>query len=144
MSKHTVFIQMDSGKLINPKPLKTILSSLQDGKYKVDISTMNIRSLNQNSYYWLIITDYVQPALYNLGWSDIKTKEAAHEFVADLFLKQKQINEQTFEQKTRTRSTTELTKEEFNIYLEEIWRWAAEYLSISIPAPNEQFVLYKQ
>lgn len=54
------------------------------------------------------------------------------------------VNEETGEEKTRIRSTTELTKIEFNTYLEEIWQWAAEYLSITIPAPNERFVLYQE
>ena len=88
-----------------------------------------------------MLTDYVQPALYSEGWREIKTKEDAHQFVADMFLKVKLINEETGEMRERIKSTTELTKEQFNVYLEEIWQWAAEYLSITIPAPNEQTLI---
>jgi len=143
MAKYLCIARIEGGKIQNPKAVKTLFEALKDGKYKVEISPLNTRSLNQNSYYWMMLTEYVQPALYDIGWSDIKTKEAAHEFVAGLFLKRKIINEQTWEETQRVKSTTELSKTEFNEYLEDIWKWAAEYLSITIPAPNEQFTLYE-
>lgn len=132
---------MKGGHVQNRKPLTLLFQMLKDGKYKVEVSEINKRSLNQNAYYWLIITDYIQPALYAEGWEKIKTKEDAHEFVSDLFLKVKVWNEKTGEMKELPRSTTDLTKEEFNIYLNEIWQWAAEYLSINIPEPNQQTIL---
>lgn len=143
MGKHFCILSISEGAIQNPKAIRTLVNSLKDGKYKIEISPLSTRSLSQNAYYWMMLTEYVQPALYDAGWRDIKNKEAAHEFVADLFLKVKLINEETGEMKERTRSTTELSKTEFNTYLEEIWQWAAEYLSVSIPAPNEQFVLYE-
>ena len=144
MAKHFCILSIAENKIQNPKTIRTLIDSLKDGKYKLEISSMTTRSLSQNGYYWMMLTEYVQPALYDLGWSDIKTKEAAHEFVCSLFLKTKIINETSGEEIERVRSTTELSKIEFNTYLEEIWRWAAEYLSIAIPAPNEQFVLYDE
>jgi hypothetical protein len=143
MAKYLCIARIEGGKIQNPKAVKTLFEALKDGKYKVEISPVNTRSLNQNHYYWLIMTDYVQPALYDAGWSDIKNKDAAHEFVKSLFLKTKFTNENSGEVVERIKSTAELTKTEFNEYLEDIWRWAAEYLSITIPAPNEQFALYE-
>lgn len=143
MAKYFCIARVEGGKIQNPKAIKTLIEALKDGKYKFEISSLNTRSLSQNSYYWLILTDYIQPALYNAGWADIKTKEAAHEFVADLFLKVKIINENTLEEKIRVKSTTELNKEDFNIYLEDIRRWSSEYLSTVVPEPNQQFVLYE-
>jgi hypothetical protein len=40
-------------------------------------------------------------------------------------------------------STAELNVPGFNDYIERICRWAAEYLSISIPSPNEQYQEFK-
>lgn len=144
MAKYLCILSISESKIQNPKAVRTLIDSLKDGKYKLEITPVSDRSLNQNAYYWLMLTDWVQPALYEAGWSDIKNKEAAHEFVCSLFLKVKIINETSGETIERVRSTTELSKLEFNAYLEEIWRWAAEYLSIAIPAPNEQFVLYQE
>ncbi len=111
---------------------------LKAGRYKATIAKAKQRSLQQNDYYWLILTEYVQPALYDAGWREIKSKHDAHEFTRSMFLKEKIVNEVTGEVIERTKSTTELTTIQFMEYLEEIWQWAAEYLSITIPAPNTQ------
>lgn len=137
MKKDFAIITIKDGIIQNRKALKELFT-VKDGKYKVELSKINKRSLNQNSYYWLMLTEYVQPGLYDQGWSHIKSKEDAHEFVADLFLKVKVVNEETGEMKERIKSTTELSKTDFNVYLEEIWQWAAEYLTITIPSPNQQ------
>jgi hypothetical protein len=143
MAKHLCILNIRDRKITNPKAIKTLVESLRDGKWKVEISTLDTRSLDQNAYYWMMLSEYVQPGLYNAGWSDVKTKEDAHFFVGNLFLKVKMINEQTGDVMERIRSTTDLSKMEMNAYWEEIWQWAAEYLGITIPAPNEQFTLYE-
>jgi hypothetical protein len=139
----STIIHIEDGKLINRTAVAAAFSILHDGKYKMELSSYKIRSLSQNNYYWQMIENYIQPGLYDLGWRDIKSKEAAHDFVRELFLKIKIINEQTGEEMERIKSTTELTTTQFNEYLEEIWQWAAEYLLISIPAPNEQLSFYE-
>lgn len=135
-------LHFNHGTLLNRTTGKKFFGQLH-GKYLIEAAKFNKRSNPQNSYYWLMLTMYVQPALYEAGWDNIKTKDDAHEFVAEMFLTVKMTNEKTGESKPRVRSTTELTKEEFNIYLEEIWRWAAEYLGITIPSPNEQLDMYE-
>lgn len=140
MAKSFTIIHIKDGILQNRKAVKILFDSLKDGRHKLEVTEINKRSLNQNAYYWLILTEYIQPALYNEGWSDIKTKEDAHVFVSDIFLKRKSVNEATGEIKELPISTTELTKADFNIYLNDIWRWAAEYLSINIPEPNQQTI----
>jgi hypothetical protein len=120
------------------KKLFDLWKELKEGKWSLEAKSLTKRSLQANAYYWLILTEYVQPALYECGWREVKTKEDAHHFVAKLFLKVKMVNENTFEESERVKSTTELTKEEFQIYLEEIRQWGAEYMNIYIPEPNEQ------
>lgn len=143
MAKFLCILNLRDRKITNPKAIKTLIESLKDGKWKVEISTLDTRSLDQNAYYWQMLSEYVQPGLYHMGWSDIKTKEDAHIFVGKLFLTVKMVNETTGEVMERVRSTTDLSKMEMSAYWEEIWRWSAEYLGIAIPAPNEQFVLYE-
>lgn len=119
------------------KKLFDLWEQLKTGKWSIEAKSLTKRSLQANAYYWLILTDYVQPALYECGWREVKTKDDAHHFVAKLFLKVKMVNENTWEETERIKSTTELTKEEFQIYLEEIRQWAAEYMNIYIPEPNQ-------
>lgn len=113
-------IHVEGGHIENLTSFTKWLRNLKDGKHLLECSPYNKRSLPQNNYYWQMLSLYVQPALYNEGWQQIKTKEDAHIFVADLFLKVKMINETTGEVRERTKSTTELSKEEFNVYLQEI------------------------
>ena len=142
MSKE-IFIRIDDSKQWNnTKVLWDYLRTLGNGKYKITISKADKRSLQQNNYYWEILDEYVQPLLYELGWEHVKNKEAAHEFMCSLFLKVSDVNIQTGEMKERIRSTTELTKIEFSTYLEEIWKWAAEF-GVVIPSPNEQLTIVK-
>lgn len=133
----------EDGLMVNTKPIEKVRKQLKAGKYEVIFKRVNKRSNQANRYYWFMLTHYVQPGLYDAGWSDIKTKDDAHIFVANMFLKVKMVNENTGEIMERVRSTTELSKEETSVYWEEIWRWSAEYLGVVIPAPNEQFVLYE-
>jgi hypothetical protein len=143
MIKKFCILNIEQDKEPNIKPLLKILPELRVGKYEVEFKHITKRSLNSNKYYWLIMDRYVQPALYDAGWNDIKNKDAAHEFVKSLFLKTKFTNESSGEVVERIRSTTELTKAEFNEYLEDIKMWAAQYLGVAIPDPNQQFVLYE-
>lgn len=143
MAKFLCILNIRDKKILNPKAIKTLVESLKDGKWKVEISTLDKRSLDQNAYYWLMLSDYVQPGLYNMGWSDVKTKEDAHFFCGNMFLKVKMVNEQTGDVMERIRSTTDLSKMEMSAYWEDIWRWSAEYLGVVIPEPNSQFTLYE-
>jgi hypothetical protein len=119
------------------KKLFELWEELKAGKWSIEASEITKRSLPQNKYYWQILTHYVQPGLYNLGWREIKTKDDAHYFIAKIFLKVKMVNEKTGEETEKIRSTTDLTKEEFQIYCEEIRQWGSEYLGVYIPEPNE-------
>lgn len=139
-------IRSIDGKPASQKKIADLFAQLKgkDGAYKLELSTFGKRSLNANAYYWMILTDYVQPALYDVGWREVKTKDDAHIFVTNLFLKTKMVNEQTWEETTRVKSTASLSVKEFGEYLEEIIQWAAEYLSIEIPPPAKQLALTYQ
>jgi hypothetical protein len=140
MSKEFIIRKDGMGKW-KTNALRDYLNELPEGKYKIVVQKADKRSNDQNSYYWQILELYVYPGLYDLGWRQIKSKEDAHDFMREMFLKTKEINNETGEERMRIKSTTELTKMQFSEYLQEIWQWAAEYLSITIPAPNEQLKL---
>lgn len=139
--KHFIITRIEDGVISNISKLVKLCAPLKDGTYEFSVKHISKRSNSQNAYYWAILTDYVQPALYDQGWNDIKTKDDAHFFVSDLFLKTRVVNEQTGEVKERIKSTTELSKEDFGVYLEEIWAWSAEYLGVAIPSPGESLTM---
>lgn len=142
MKKDFTIVRIIDGGIDNIKGIVNLFVGVPDGKYIVERSRYNKRSNQQNAYYWMILTDYIQPALYNEGWREIKDKEDAHAFVSNLFLKVKIVNEISGDTTERVKSTTELNKAQFNEYLEEIWQWAAEYLQITIPEPNQQLQFF--
>lgn len=141
MNKVWCIIRKENGEIANKKIIRRLFDQLKDGRYLVSVERADKRSLSQNRYYWLMLTEYIQPALYDFGWEDIKTKENAHDYLCEKFLRVRIVNEATGEMRERTKSTTELTKEEFDVYLEDIWRWSAQELEVAIPGPNEQTMM---
>lgn len=128
---------IESGKISNPQEIKKLFAELQDGIYLVRVATRKARSLDQNEYYWGVVCDMVRDALNDSGYREVKTPEDAHEIMKMLFLKKKKYNRKNGRTTQTIGSTTTLTTVEFNIYIDEIIQWAAEYLSIQIPLPNE-------
>lgn len=96
------------------------------------------RTNPQNRYYFGVVVVLIAAALKEAGWEPATcTKEVVHEMLKREFLTvDEHVKDGVFLK--RTRSTTELTTEEFSTYIEHCARFAAENLSVTIPAPNEQ------
>jgi len=86
------------------------------------------RTNEQNRYLWGVVYKYISE---EIGYEP----EQVHELMKFKFLKIEILVKGNPE--TVIRSTTDLSTEEFNQYVERIVRWAAEFLSVSIPEPNE-------
>jgi len=97
------------------------------------------RSTQQNNYYRGVIVPMVRDALRENGY-EILTMNDAHEVCRALFLKC-DIANNNGEFVTIIRSTTDLSTSEMMEYHAKIQQWAAEYLSINIPDPNQQLEL---
>lgn len=131
-----------NNQIVNLPRFLNRLSELPDDSYFVEIKPAGNRTNTQNNYYWQILGEYIQPGLYNLGYRMITTKELAHEFCRTLFLKKDIVNENTGEVGGFIiESTSNLSKQQFTQYVENIIQMAAEYLGISIPEPNQQIEL---
>jgi hypothetical protein len=88
----------------------------------------NRRSLNLNSYYWAVVVRLVSN---DLGYD----KEEAHEILKSMFLRTKyQIKGIWVD---GMKSTTKLSNQEMNDYIEEVKRFASSSLGLYIPDPNE-------
>lgn len=84
----------------------------------------------------------VKDGLREIGYNEVRTNDDAHEVLKHLFLKKNYANESTGEVITVPGSTANLKTYEFNQFLEDIWQWAATYLNIQIPQPNEQTQMF--
>lgn len=99
----------------------------KDGKFTIEVrKSAEIRSLNQNRYYRGVVIPYL---IETFGYEP----EEMHQIMAAMFLMY--LKEGTIQEFVR--STTTLSKAEFEDYLEKIRRWAFSEQGIKIPLPNE-------
>jgi hypothetical protein len=130
------YINKRNGDWKGTSLMSEVYKTLPDGAYIATIKSTKIRTNPQNQYYWGVVVPKVYDALRDAGFDAVKTKDDAHEIMKALFLKVKEekggINIE------KILSTTELTTIGFAQFLMNIFQWAAEYLGIAIPEPNEQ------
>lgn len=135
------FIHIKESKVSNRQVLQKAFTGLNDGCYLVKVDKANKRSLNQNAYYHGVVVPLVMEGLKDIGYNEIKTLSDAHECLKYLFLKKQIPNESTGEVIEILGSTAKLTTTEFNLFIDQVIRWAAEYLNVQILLPNEQMQL---
>ena len=87
------------------------------------------RSKSQNSYLWGVVYTLIAESTGH-------TTEEVHDACKEMFLPRKFINIGNHEVQT-SKSTTELTTDEFEKYLQQVRAWADTGLGIRIPLPNE-------
>jgi hypothetical protein len=127
--KMTIFNRQDLLDTCNRIGELDILITIEERKRK--------RTNNQNSYYWAVLVPCVRQGLLDLGHE--LTLEEVHEFLKVKFNSKSIIDESTGEVLAVIGgSTTNLDTFDFGQYFEAIIRWAAEYLGVEIPYPNEQ------
>lgn len=137
----TVNFTIREGRLLQNPALKKAFE-LADGSYEMTIKKKDIRSLQQNRYYFGICVKMVQEALIEKGY-DVSLEET-HDWLKAKFNFLEIVNEQTGEVDRIPRSTTSLNKDEFARYIGKIQQFAAESLDIVIPDPGEQMMLEYQ
>lgn len=136
-------LHINDGTITNTGAVRKFFNELRDGKYLVKITSIKRRSLSQNNFYWAVVCELVKDALREAGYQEVKTKDDAHEIMKTLFLKKKIVNVNTDEVIEIPGSTAELTTVKFMEYIEEISKWAAEYLGLVIPEPSSQSKLFQ-
>lgn len=127
-------------QIANKRIVANAFTQLEDGNYHLEIKPRNIRSNQQSRYYWGCMIPMVFQGLIEVGYNEVKTFNDTHEIIKSLFLKKKIANENGPELELNL-STTSLTTIEFNLLIEQIQQWAAEFLGIYIPSPNEQLTI---
>lgn len=100
------------------------------------------RSNNQNSFYWGVVIPIVQNGLLD-ATGELRSAENIHyNILQKMFAPEREIANvdtgQFFHEKI---SSSEMTTTQFMEYVMEIQKWAAEFLGIDIPNPNEEMML---
>lgn len=137
MTELRYFGTVQSGKLTiaGRSELLQDLRSFEGDTVEVIIRKSGRRSNQQNRYYWSAVVPIIRAELRNQGVS--MTAEQTHDLLKYRFLKIEYCTADGVLIES-IGSTTKLSKEEFNNYIEEVRQWAAEFLSVQIPEPNEQ------
>jgi hypothetical protein len=101
------------------------------------------RTDQQNKWLWAGIYTPIHAALYNLG-NDHLNVEDIHEMMLEMFAPRiDTVNPQTSEiLHGKIIRSSDMDKEQFSAYCEQIRKWAAEFLGIDIINPDE-FILQK-
>ena len=124
--------------LNNRKRLQTDLLKFKGCTVEIIIKKKNTRSTKQNSYYHGVVVAEVRHGLLEIGYQ--MTNDETHEFLKQKFNNTQIVNKDGVVIDV-PRSTTELNTTEFSEYVERIARFAAEYLSVVIPMPNQDLTL---
>jgi hypothetical protein len=109
-----------ANKFLPDVPLKVIISKLTKEK---------VRSLEQNNYYWGVVLKILAEFFGYIGPGE---KEDLHNELRSMFLvRVGRLGKPVVE------STTKLSTEIFERYLEAIRTWAKNEWNVKIPLPNE-------
>ena len=141
--------KVSNGRIVPDDPIMVNddLNKLHNKDVEITIRKTKTRSNPQNRYYWGVVVYLIKERFKELGYTrtDIQqehvsspiTRDDVHTFLRENFLRDDWIVRDTgVVIGTVAKSTTELSTDEFVIYLENVRNWAAETLDIDIPDPN--------
>lgn len=139
----------ENGKLTNFNRSKFAESLKQFSGKEITLTVakkVKHRSSNQNAYLWAVVYPHVLQGLIDVGY-DIEPNdtETVHEWAKKEFLEARKIGKKGIENEwgdfiSMPASTTRLTTEECNEYIERICQFSAEYLSVAIPPPTADWM----
>lgn len=137
-------LKISNRRIVNLQEFKSLLNELKDGKHHIAIKDMRKRSLPQNAYYWGVIVPMVRKGLYESGYDEVQSNDDAHEVIKHIHLKKRIVSKQTGDIIDIAGSTAKLSIPEFNNFIEDVCKWSAEFLSVVIPSPNQELVMFDQ
>lgn len=139
--KRQTFVYIKKNKIVNKVAVSSAFNELEDGRYLLTIGGDKGRSTQQNRYYFGCVLPLVRDGLRHIGYGEVRDNDDAHSVLKYLFLKKNIENEDTGEVIKVLGSTTKLTTVGFNLFIDQIIQWAATYLNVQIPLPNEPLTI---
>ncbi len=141
MSQFT--IEIKDNQVVGEALLFKLLRSQKSGRYRCELYSLDKRSLNQNSYMHTVFS-IAQKGLYDAGYENIRTPQAAKDFYKQHFLTVETFNKQTGEVYKYIRHTSELPKEEMSFFIEDVRNYSLEYTGCYIPTSDEYLADYNR
>ena len=142
------FGHVKDGKITLPKRLRGEVCQAFEGRNIQVVFTRKrkARSSLQNAYYWAVVVPMILEEFINLGHDlqagNAEHIEAVHGFLKARFLTGKTICDANQVEINLPPTTRDLSTVDFMDYLDNVCRWAAESLNLTIPEPNEQTSLF--
>ncbi len=136
------------GRLIPDEPLvvNDELKTFHEKIVKISIEKTNQRSIPQNRYYWGVVVHTIKERFTELGYTrtDVSdhgvssplTRDDVHQFLRSNFLRDDLISGDGEVLGTLSKSTKQLSTDEFVKYLDNVKNWAVQSLDIQIPDPE--------
>lgn len=138
--KFTIINVNEAGEITNRNNLKELFT-LKKGRYMVEVSGADKRSLQQNKYIHAVLIPEFRKALNSVGYGEVKTDEQAKLVMKSMFLTREFPSETGGKPVHFVQDTSALTKEEMGVLIEEVIAFAAENMNYQIPFPGEILTL---
>ena len=126
------------GYLIITHPTKLWLKcpDLAGKRVKLTLKETSKRSTQQNSYYWAVVIEMIYAEFLNLGHEI--DRDGVHEWFLMKYNYKELVNEDSGQVERIPQRSKTLSKSEFFDYVEKVRKFAAEFLNLYIPDPDEQ------
>lgn len=141
MKKITITSSVENGNLKrNRKLIKDAISTFENKTVSITIQKFRkSRSNNQNAYFWGVVVPLVQQGLIDATAEVRDAQSIYQQILLPMFAPTRDItNRDTGEVISERMTSSELSTVEFMEFIQEIQKWAAEFLGITIPDPNEK------
>lgn len=140
-----------NGVITLPKRLrKEVTAAFNDMNIEVTFKCKRKRRSNaQNKYYWGCVIPAIVHAMVELGNDALQIGNTEHGELVHEFLKNRLLDNGEEVQGVEglifklPASTKKCTTVEFDKFMGDVRKWAAENLSINIPEPNEQVEMFE-
>lgn len=126
-------------KIIHRENFDKEIKATKDMYVKVTIEKQKKKRSNpQNRYYWGVVIPMLKEKFKDLGHH--LDSEETHDFVKHKFSRVELVSIETGDILESVKGTSKMTTTEFMDYVVVIREWAAIYMNLRIPDPNEQFL----
>ena len=127
----------------NREQIKQAIASFEGKEIVVTIDkAKKTRSNNQNNFYWGVCIPLIQSGLKDATGEFFGNDNIHYDMLLKMFAPTFDVvNIHSGQVMSRQISSSEMTTTQFCSYILEIQKWAAEFLNIDIPDPNEEILI---
>lgn len=134
--EYTLQVDTDGNLIIPPRLFKEVGANFKGREIAVTIERKKKRSTwEQHKYYRGCVLIHITAAI-NEQQGEAFTTEEIHGYMGHRFLKVQKVNEEGEAIMERVRSTAELSRYEYCVFVDQCIKFANEFLHIEIPAPH--------